>query len=72
MAPFDPRLYKRYLVVFNLFRKDCIRLRDTSGLLEGNYADGRRLATIYGMDEVKSKAKALRTVVQQQLKVLDR
>jgi hypothetical protein len=26
MKPSDPKEYKRYLVVFNLYRKDCIRL----------------------------------------------
>lgn len=77
----DPKLYKRYLVVFNLFfRKDCIRLvfwggakvKDPTGLLEGKYADGPRLAMFYDMDDVKSKGNALRNVVGCQIKVLDR
>lgn len=80
LVPSDPKLYKRYFVVFNLFRKDCIRLvfwggakvKDTSGFLEGAYADGRRLAMFYGMDDVKSKQKALRNVVKRQLKILTR
>jgi hypothetical protein len=80
MAPSDPKLYTRYLVVFNLFRKDCIRLvfwggakvNDRSGLLEGEYADGRRLAMFHSMEEVEARQKALRAVVKQQLKVLDR
>jgi hypothetical protein len=80
MAPSDPKLYRRYLVVFNLFRKDCIRLvfwggakaKDPTGLLEGRYADGRRLARFYGMDDVKSKGTALRNVVRQQIKALDK
>jgi hypothetical protein len=63
MEPFNPKEYRRYLVVFNLFKKDCIRLvfwggakvKDTSGFLEGDYADGRRLAMFYGMNDVKSK-----------------
>jgi hypothetical protein len=54
-------------VVFNLFKQDCIRLvfpsganvKDASGLLEGNYADGRRLAMFYSSKDVKSKEKAL-------------
>lgn len=80
MEPSDPKLYKRYLVVFNLFRKDCIRLvfwggaqvKDRSGLLEGRYADGRRLAMFHNMDDVKSKGNALRNVVRRQIKILDR
>src|SRR5689334_6001567 len=41
MRSFDPKEYKRHLIVFNLFQKDCLRLvfpsgartNDTSGLL---------------------------------------
>jgi hypothetical protein len=52
MKPTNPKEYRRYIVVFNLFKQDCIRLvfpsgakvKDASGLLEGDYADGRRLA----------------------------
>src|SRR6476659_6983085 len=31
MKPFNPKEYKRYIVVFNLYRKDCIRLVFPSG-----------------------------------------
>ena len=80
MKPFNPKEYKRYLVVFNLFKKDCIRLvfwggakaNDTSGFLEGNYADVRRLAISYTMHDVKSKKKSLQNVVRLQLKYLDK
>ena len=76
MKPFNPKEYKRYLVVFNLFRKDCIRLafwrgawvKDTSGFLEGDYADGRRLAMFYDLRDVKAKKKVLQHVVRRQLK----
>jgi hypothetical protein len=78
MAPSDPKLYRRYLVIFNLFRKDCIRLvfwrgarvKRTFGLLEGAYADGRRLAAFSSMEDVKSKSTALRKIVKQQLGAL--
>ena len=32
MKSFNPKEYKRYLIVFNLYRKDCIRLVFPSGL----------------------------------------
>ena len=78
MEQFNPKEYRRYLVVFNLFKKDCIRLvfwggakvKDTSGFLEGDYADGRRLAMFYGMNDVKSKQAKLQKIVKQQLKLL--
>jgi hypothetical protein len=80
MRPFNPKEYKRYLVVSNIFRQDCIRLvfwggaraNDTSGFLEGDYADGRRLASFYGMSDVRSKKKALQNALRLQLKTLDK
>jgi hypothetical protein len=80
MKPSDPKEYKRYIVVFNLYQKDCIRLvfpggakvNDTTGLLEGDYADGRRLAMFYNMKDVKSKEKAMREVIKKWLKLLDK
>lgn len=76
MEPFNPKEYKRHLVVFNLFKKDCIRLvfwrgakvDDTSGFLEGDYADGRRLAMFYGMADVKASKEKLKKIVKQQIK----
>jgi len=78
MEPSDPKQYRRYLVIFNLFRKDCIRLvfwgganaRDPTGMLEGRYADGRRLALFQDMDAVKSREKALGNIIRGQLKAL--
>ncbi len=72
MAPFNPKEYKRYIVVFNLFKKDCIRLvfpsgakvDDGSGFLEGDYADGRRLALFSSMDEVRTKKAGLQQVIR--------
>ena len=80
MKPTNPKEYRRYSVVFNLFKQDCIRLvfpsgakvKDASGLLEGDYADGRRLAMFYSSKDVKSKAKALRAVITQWLKLLEK
>ncbi|MEP7141944.1 MAG: DUF1801 domain-containing protein [Ferruginibacter sp.] len=80
MKPFDPKEYKRYIIVFNLFKKDCIRLvfpggakvNDESGLLEGDYADGRRLAMFYNMNNVKTKKQAFQKVIKKWMKLLDK
>jgi len=80
MRPSDPKEYKRYIVVFNLHQKDCIRLvfpsgakiKDSSGLLQGDYADGRRLAFFHEMKEVKSKREALQRAIKKWLKLLDK
>jgi hypothetical protein len=80
MAPSDPKKYKRYIVVFNHFKKDCIRLvfpsgakvDDRSALLEGDYADGRRLAMFSSMQEVKTKKAGLQQVIRKWLAILDK
>ena len=80
MKPSDPKEYKRYIIVFNLFQKDCVRLvvwrgarvNDKSGLLEGAYKDGRRLALFHNMEEVKSKKASLQAVIREWLKTLEK
>ena len=80
MKPSDPKEYKRYIVVFNLYKKDCIRLvfpsgakiNDGSGLLQGDYRDGRRLALFYSMADVKSKRDPLQRAIKKWLKLLDK
>jgi len=80
MKPTNPKEYRRYIVVFNLLRKDCIRLvfpsgakvKESSGLLEGDYADGRRLAMFYNVKDVDSKEEALRAVIARWLKLLEK
>ena len=80
MRPFNPKEYKRYVVVFNLYQKDCIRLvfpsgakvNDKTGLLQGDYTDGRRLALFPNMAEVESKEKVLQAVIKKWLKLLDK
>jgi hypothetical protein len=80
MKPFNPKEYKRHLVVFNLYRKDCIRLvfpsgarvNDKSGLLEGDYADGRRLALFHNMEEVISKKTPLQLAIREWLETLNK
>ena len=80
MAPFDPKEYRRYIVVFNLYQKNCIRLvfpkgarvNDKSGLLEGDYADGRRLATFSNMEDVTAKRASMKRVIKKWLETLDK
>lgn len=80
MKPFKPKEYKRYIVGFNFFKKDCIRLiflrgasvTDKSGLLEGDYEDGRRLAFFYNAYDVKKRKKDLQTIIKQFVKQIDK
>ena len=78
MEPFDPKEFRRHLIVFNFYREDCIRLvfwhgdraNDTSGFLEGTYADGRRIAKLSSMGDLRARAKTLVAVLRSQLKHL--
>lgn len=80
MKPFNPKEYKRHFIVFNIFQKDCLRLvfwrgasvDDGSGLLHGDYADGRRLMYFHTPAEVKANEKGLQKLVQQWLNKLDK
>ena len=79
MPPSDPKEYRRYLVVTNLHRQNEImlvfwgggRVHDTSGLLTGDYEDGRRLATFRDVGEVNAKRPQLQHVVREQIRLLD-
>jgi hypothetical protein len=80
MPPFNPKEYTRHIVVFNFHKQDCIRLvfpsgarvKNESGLLEGDYADGRRLALFHDMREVESRKAMLKRIVKQWLVTLDK
>ncbi|MBZ5856151.1 DUF1801 domain-containing protein [Flavihumibacter profundi] len=80
MKPFNPKEYKRQFIVFNLLKKDCIRLvfptgaklNNQSGLLEGDYADGRRLALFHSIKEVKAREKDLQELIGEWLRLLDK
>lgn len=80
MKPFLPKEYKRFIVGLNFFRKDALRLiflkgvlaNDTTGLLEGDYKDGRRLAIFSSMDEIKSRKKDLQKIIKEIVKKMDK
>ncbi len=80
MKPFNPKEYKRELVVFNFYKKTYLLLvfpsgaivNDDSGLLEGDYKDGRRLVKISDLADLKSKEKALKTVIKKWLELIDK
>ena len=79
MKPFDPKEYKREIVVFNLYKGRILlvfpsgaKVNDTSGLLEGDYKDGRRITLLKDMKDVKAKEKALQGVIKKWLKLVDK
>jgi hypothetical protein len=78
MKPFNPKEYKRYIMVMNLHKRILLvfpsgaKVNDTSGLLEGDYADGRRLIYIKSMDDLKSKEAGIRKVIKDWLALVEK
>lgn len=72
MKPFDPKEYKRDIAVVNIYKKEYVllifptgaRIKDASGILEGTYADGRRMIKIVDAGDLKAKEKALQQVIK--------
>lgn len=79
MKPFNPKEYKRDIVVLNIRKGTALpvfptgaTIKDTSGILEGNYEDGRRMVTLKNMEEVKTKGKNLQKLIQEWLNQVDK
>jgi hypothetical protein len=78
LEPFDAKEYKRYIVGFNFFKKDCIRLiflkgalvNDAANILEGDYKDGRRIVNIFSLEDLKQKEKALKKIVKELISII--
>jgi hypothetical protein len=73
-ATADPKQYPRDIVVLNLHRGYPLlvfptgaRIPNPAGLLEGRYADGRRLLPIRDAVEAEDKAEALQHLLRQWL-----
>jgi hypothetical protein len=79
MKPFDPKEYKRDIVVLNLYKGRIMlvfpsgaKVNDTSGFLEGNYKDGRRTVIFKDIKDVKAKEKILQGIIKEWLKLIDK
>ena len=79
MKEFDPKEYKRELIVMNLHKGIIMlvfpsgaKVIDKSGLLEGDYKDGRRLLVFKDLADVKAKEKSLQTIIKAWLKLVDK
>jgi hypothetical protein len=79
MKPFDPKEYKREIIVLNLFKNRIMlvfpsgaKVNDNSGLLEGNYKDGRRIITFLDLSDIKSKETILKEIILKWLSLVDK
>jgi hypothetical protein len=79
MKLFDPKEYKREIIVMNLHKGRIMlvfpsgaKVNDTSGLLEGDFKDGRRICVFAAMEDIKSKERALKQVIKTWLTMIEK
>ena len=79
MKPFDPKEYKREIIVMNLHKGRIMlvfpsgaKVNDASGLLEGEYKDGRRLLIFKDISDVKTKDNALQSIIKTWLTLIEK
>lgn len=79
MKPFDPKEYKREMVVFNLHKGRIMlvfpsgaKVNDTTGLLEGKFSDDRKIAVFADLDDVKAKEKDLQQILKIWLSMVEK
>ncbi len=79
MKEFDPKEYKRDMIVMNLHKGKIMlvfpsgaKVNDKSGLLEGDYKDGRRISIFKDLKDVKEKQKSLQKIIKDWLKLVDK
>lgn len=78
MKAFAAKEYKRDIVVVNVHKGYPLlvfptgaKIVDTTGLLEGDYTDGRRLAKFQSLEEVQEKGKDLQKIVSDWLALVE-
>ena len=79
MKAFNAKTYQRDIVVFNLHRGRTLlvfptgaKIPDPNALLEGSYADGRRLITIKSLADAKEKGMDLQKLIRQWLNLVEK
>lgn len=76
MKPFDPKEYKRDILVMNLRNEKimCVlptgmKIEKNTEILEGKYTDGRRMINFKNLDDIKAKEKQLKDAITEWLKL---
>lgn len=79
MQDFDPKEYKRELIVFNLHKGKIMlvfpsgaKVNDVSGFLTGVYTDGRRIVTFENLEDIQNKEKKLQEVILTWLSLVEK
>ncbi|HPN68767.1 MAG TPA: DUF1801 domain-containing protein [Saprospiraceae bacterium] len=79
MPEFDPKEYKRDMIVMNLHKGKIMmvfpsgaKVNDASELLEGDYKDGRRIAIIKDKEDVLARKNDLQTIIKTWLQMIEK
>jgi hypothetical protein len=78
MKPFDPKEYRRHIIVMNLHKRILMvfpsgaKIDNTLGLLTGDYKDGRRLVEVKTMADVKNITPDLQAAIRDWLSKVDK
>ncbi|GAB3522625.1 DUF1801 domain-containing protein [Emticicia fontis] len=79
MQEFDPKEYKRELIVMNLFKGRIMlvfpsgdKVDDKSGFLQGDFKDGRRTIIFRDLAHVQEKQGELQQVIKNWLDLVER
>jgi hypothetical protein len=79
MKPFDPKEYKRHIIVMNLHKGRIMlvfpsgaKVNDLSGFLEGDYKDGRRITVLKDKEDILAKKDILQNVIKTWLSLVEK
>ncbi|MCP9762800.1 DUF1801 domain-containing protein [Lacihabitans soyangensis] len=79
IKPFDPKEYKRDMLVFNTRQKDHIllilptgaKLTNVENLLEGDYPDGRRMIKFHSEAEFLEKKSVFQQIIKEWISLVE-
>lgn len=79
MQDFNPKEYKRDIIVINLHKgypllvfPSGAKINDTSGLLEGDYKDGRKTMPILDKESLLTKKEGLQLIIKSWLNLVEK
>jgi hypothetical protein len=79
MKEFDPKEYKRDMIVMNLHKGRIMlvfpsgeKVNDKSGILEGDFKGGRRIAIFKDLNDVKQKKESLQKIIKNWIELVDK
>jgi hypothetical protein len=79
MQAFNPKEYKREIIVMNFHKGRILlvfpsgaKINDTSGFLEGDFSDGRRLHYFKDLNDVLAKKTQLQNVIKAWLQLVEK